>query len=297
MTQDQDFATGDPLQHPQYRFGDDVSLWPLAKVARAREHANRLASQLDMWASTTEMHVHDDFSDDRTRWRLRLRLETPPPLLHWSTSLGDVVHNLRSALDAAIWQFAALNCTQSPPSRELMFPVVQDERAWDSAVRRRLPGVPAAVVARVRFLQPFGVAGEYRSRHPLVLLQSLSNADKHQAAIHCRCRANAVEGSFFVEFGDEEAAERNVPPGFEFAVPELVDGAILGQWAARDPIQNASAKFTVSFEPVIQIGEDQHPLGHVVTELLRFVEVAQVILHSGVDASMPAQQGVVVLPE
>lgn len=285
----------DGLSRPVYRVGRDVSAWPMAKLARAREHAQRLLSQVDLWSSTAQMQVANEFTDDRMTWRLRLRLASASPLMQWSTSLGDVVHNVRSSLDAAIWQFAAMDGAQSPPKRDLMFPIVTDESKWDAAVRKRLSGVPSPVVARVKLLQPFGVPEEHRRQHPLVWIQSLSSADKHQASVHCRCRPTEVAGSLSVEFGDEEAATRNTPPGFEFAVPELSDGALLGEWKTLDPIVDTKAEFTVSFEPVVRIDEKDHPLAHVMTAILEYVNGSQLLMHGGANPDRPPNQEVVLV--
>jgi hypothetical protein len=111
-----------------------------------------------------------------------------PPSPGWGLLLGDVAHNLRSALDNLITVLVVRNERQ--PRRSNGFPVYLDESDWQNKVADRYPaGGPLANVSqqdydRIAALQPFiGRDRETAGTTPLGALHRISNADKH-GAIH-----------------------------------------------------------------------------------------------------------------
>lgn len=108
------------------------------------------------------------------------RLDDPPSFL--GIILGDIVHNLRSALDHVTWQMVRHG--RSPhltPSQitQVQFPIHDSSIEFDNNRERRLRGVGAVQESIVKRYQPYQ-RGARASDHPFALLQRLSNLDKHQ---------------------------------------------------------------------------------------------------------------------
>src|SRR3954452_1429230 len=80
--------------------------WAGAKVDRATAHYADLKARIDAWFASDPYRLESVIADDRCNWTLYLRVDRPPRLVEWATILGDCLHNLRSALDAAVWELA-----------------------------------------------------------------------------------------------------------------------------------------------------------------------------------------------
>jgi hypothetical protein len=118
----------------------------------------------------------------------------PAPVLQWGVMVGDVVNNLRAALDYLVWELSVLH-TGGPPSptasskqrgvwRRIGFPTVLREPDWNAICTEKLAVVDPRLYAEFEELQPFCAAkhrGEDPDRHPLTMLNELWNRDKHRA--------------------------------------------------------------------------------------------------------------------
>ena len=167
------------------------------------------------------MHTEGSFSEDRLTWQFILHVTKLPPVEEWSLLLGDFVHNLRSSLDACIWEFATRDGRTPPKQRQVQFPIVESETKWADARRSQLQTVPDEIAERVRILQPFNRPEDERPRDALVLLQELSNRDKHRSSISVGLNVYSYTADMTLDFGSREASERNVPPRVEYFTPEI----------------------------------------------------------------------------
>lgn len=136
-----------------------------------------------------------------TRWTaaivtLTLRPGAGAPVLHWGTIIGDIVHNLASALDNLVWELSQVNPHASPrPSnakggrnwdrlqRAIAFPYCKDSKDWPSACDHYLPFVDPALYTIFEEAQPFYAQqhhGEDPEHHSFWVLHELWNRDKHR---------------------------------------------------------------------------------------------------------------------
>lgn len=74
-----------------------------------------------------------------------------------SLVLGEHLYQLRSALDACIYQAAVYATGKNPPQNEngLEFPITSDPREWPKLARRRLAELPAGVQKGIESVQPY----------------------------------------------------------------------------------------------------------------------------------------------
>ena len=157
-----------------------------AKIARAKEHLETIETEAKNHLEA-KPHQIVQHIDPSTGWNvLRPRPMSPLPL-RWGVVAGDLVHDLRSALDHLIWQLVL--ASGAIPDEMNQFPIFSTgrvEKSQASNRRRRwsdyLHGVPAEATAVIKALQP------YRRRMrvlyvPLERLAEFSNTDKHRTLV------------------------------------------------------------------------------------------------------------------
>ncbi len=177
------------------------------KVERAREHIETLRLAVDEYATRVRPRV--DWRLDVSRSTLRAYLvapEEPPDRL--SAIIGDIVHNLRSALDTRMYRILSdradrhrsAGCPGAKPDRQrFAFPVVSSrhrlvtgewhQRLGDRKLFRALERVqpyrhfdvqtPAELKASIRY-------------DPLTVLHDLWNVDKHRTTHTALCGVRVV---------------------------------------------------------------------------------------------------------
>lgn len=155
------------------------------KFNRAKEQFDEFRVELDAFldAEPEPYFSRGEFDHDSWEWieRFQVRREFP---LRLGVILGDCIHNLRSALDHLICQVTLLDLPDGASSDgvcdKTQFPIICDgERKFEDRAKRMIPGLNADHRALVKHLQPYH-AGNDAHRHPLAVLASLSNADKHR---------------------------------------------------------------------------------------------------------------------
>jgi hypothetical protein len=175
-------------------FGDDLS-WRV-KLKQARTHLDKLQRDVDEYVRDGHARFEHLYDADRCQFAAILRADYPPPLSIGAT-VGDVLHNLRSALDNVTWHVVTQFTPKPEDSHKVYFPITQEESTFDVEAPSRLPGVPSDVVAVFRQLQPWYWRVQARDvlgakqvpkkedqadvrRRPLSVLSRLSNFDKHR---------------------------------------------------------------------------------------------------------------------
>lgn len=103
--------------------------------------------------------------------------EVKSPPLRVGVLVGDIVHNLRSALDQVAWQLARLSKPKKSPPRGTYFPICATQKTSDSKTTQdKQRGINARYVKVIRSVQPFASG----AHGPLLLLSTLSIRDKHR---------------------------------------------------------------------------------------------------------------------
>lgn len=142
-----------------------------AKIARAREHHLRLDDELHAYLDSDPLALRKQVENDGTI-ALFLDVTTPPPLT-LSVLVGEIVQQLRSAVDHIAW---ALVTAAGGSADRTVFPVCTTEP--EKGVRV-IGGVGEEALARIRDAQPFSSVGD-PAVHPLHVLHRLANVDKHR---------------------------------------------------------------------------------------------------------------------
>ena len=149
------------------------------KVKRAGKHLN----ELERKARTFIDRLPDNFTRklDPNDFNYVI-YEVPPnraPPLTFGPVLGDVIHNLRSALDHIAWQLALL--TKSRPFKYTAFPIITDKKPKSlNEFKRLTKDVWPEAIPIIRELQPYH-RGDAAKFHELAILHALWIDDKHRA--------------------------------------------------------------------------------------------------------------------
>ncbi len=163
-------------------------LGPGLKVSRANLQLKRLTIEVDRFIRREPYAIvrHEDVNTEENSaivyGIMNVREGWPAPL---SIILGEIIHDLRSALDHLVWQLV-IKATATEPVRKTGFPIYFDQGGYDSDGERLLDSVDADARQIIRKTQPF-YTGEGKMS-PLWLLHELSNIDKH----HCIYGVGAI---------------------------------------------------------------------------------------------------------
>jgi hypothetical protein len=166
-----------------------------AKIERAEFQRAALDAECKAWTEQQRAEVVHHYDSDTTWHRFVVKAIDPvPPPLVWSVVLGEIVHDLRSALDHTIWQLVlSNNCV---PDKGNQFPIFSRYPKQPGAMNTCLNGVATAPATRIKQLQPYRRKNR-KEPDPLEILGYLSNTDKHRT-IH----AVAAVTSSLVNTGD-----------------------------------------------------------------------------------------------
>jgi hypothetical protein len=157
-----------------------------AKLDRAEEHMAELKLRLVAHMSRPDVVVgRVEYRPDKPGKENLLTHVTVQGLPHSVPVIaGDVVHNLRSALDHVAWQLVIINGgTPVEPGtgrRATQFPILRDPPKQLEVAG----GISAAALEVVREAQPYACS-DWRGRL-LAALQHISNTDKHREAVRGR---------------------------------------------------------------------------------------------------------------
>src|ERR1022692_2099038 len=96
---------------------------------------------------------------------------------------GDALQCMRSSLDYLVWELVLTNGNE--PCRKNAFPIsltVQDYK-YEVDKRKRLNGIKPTACALIDKLQPFHLPETEREKSPLVVLDKLTNINKHRRVL------------------------------------------------------------------------------------------------------------------
>jgi hypothetical protein len=153
-----------------------------AKLDWAEKHLNALSEEMRgfMEREGETFTVEYDATENAHLVRVEEKREIPR---EWGLALGDVVHNIRSALDHLVYQLVGLAQAKAHTSHQ--FPIVDHPNDWMGKVvdpplqgrRGQLDFIDPGLVAMIEALQPYKpTTGLPR----LTIIRRFSNTDKHR---------------------------------------------------------------------------------------------------------------------
>jgi hypothetical protein len=240
-----------------------------AKIARAREHFDTLSAEVGRFIDSRPYQAVGEDEAETGDWVVRVRFEGQLPF-RCSAIVGDIVHNLRSALDHLIWELVLAN--GATPTDKTGFPIFKNVDAFNAGVLNKVSGVSPAVMQKLRELKPYK-----EGNGALWRLHRLDIVDKHHLLLPVvsAVRVFSMNAEGFLE------AARNAAPGksfayqFPFQVPEpeqhcpLEDGTVV----YRIPANNRRLQVDLhpSFTFDVAFGEPEDVRCESLIETLRYI--------------------------
>jgi hypothetical protein len=158
------------------------------KIARAQQYLQTLYGEMEAWSDRQPWRLVDEVHDDGRKHFWRVRITEPIPI-DWAVVLGEAIHNLRSALDQAVywltvdWTGDELALSSFPvyTQRANFYQRAKKTGTWSSSGGMyKIRGIGPGPQAFIEALQPY----PQRHRRPycldLRLLHDLWNQDKHR---------------------------------------------------------------------------------------------------------------------
>lgn len=175
----------------------DILLQVKTKLDRARSHHSSLDADIREWEVEHLDAVEASPVLRDVRYEYRVDDVPEMPALQWGAVIGDVLHNLRSALDYLAWHAAATSAAGDVknPGR-VVFPVASTPGLYDNS-----PATQQFSNAYKAFFEQFQPIHQWPGpdrwvgsyEHPLLMLQRLSNADKHRVITPVLGRQGAIK--------------------------------------------------------------------------------------------------------
>lgn len=255
------------------------------KMRRAQEHFHALSNTINEFTGGNPYEIVNDFKPEINYYALRFKVrEWPSPT--WSPIIGDMVHNMRSALDHLTWQLVLRNSRK--PSTGNLFPIFTKdpldptayvtEGEYKTAHKRwkdRIRGMHPHDVDILKLLQPYQ-RGEDAKSDSLARLNELSNRDKHRE-FHFAAQS-LMEYDFSVKETTRNASPR--PVYFKPKGEILKDGEVIARFipSAVGPDPQLDMDLTLHYD--IAFGEGSPLEGLAFKEALPtlFRHTADIIL-------------------
>ncbi len=186
------------------------------KQRQADEHVARFAAACDEYVNAANLSLRNERNVQTGTIRVRLHADAEPPLSLGAT-IGDVLHNLRSALDSVAWEACLRAGVPQSREREVQFPIGTDPARWPTLAGRQLPNLSPEHLEVFRGLQPWFWDEEARAhgiedlrstaeRHALAKLHMFARIDRHRVPHPVLARAGhnwlGHDGDVTIDFAD-----------------------------------------------------------------------------------------------
>jgi hypothetical protein len=149
------------------------------KLLRADTHREELKSLIEAFVDSKPYDFYVQLDQQASAWVIRVKVLEEPPLM-LGIIVGDIVHNIRSALDHLACQFV-LHSGNKPTTRTA-FPLFDKKPKPGSKAEKRwndiTAGMNAEALEYVDHFQPYHTAAKPEP-HLLSMLNILWNWDKH----------------------------------------------------------------------------------------------------------------------
>jgi hypothetical protein len=249
----------------------------VAKIGRAEEQQRALDSDFLVWlneAMIEEKAITFFRQRDPDSGYFHFVVETLPdtPRFRWGLMLGEIVHSLRSALDALAYALADLDSPGRGDDHVTQFPIylLGTKRFWkDDLIRRQIQHIALPHRQMIERVQPYQTSKPARD-NALALLQRLSNTDKHRG-IHVTLLAFDPRSFLDPDFLDlTNASATHTALGGPFKVGAKVVTVGIERIDPNGPEPEVKMK-TSFMSPHIAL-EDGAPLKYVIPNLSNAVK-------------------------
>lgn len=222
----------------------------VSKWARAKTKSERLTNSIYTFCKDHPIALEAKLREGRLGVDLICAMnDMVIPLSEWSVDLGEVVYSLRSSLDNLIYVCAQQHADPPPNPRRIQFPIIQDLCQYQNVVRDITPQISSGIADLLEKIQPFqrnnpNVEGT-PDLDPLVLLNWISNHDKHRMPVPFLVLPKEIGINHICEFESAQDASENVPPDVVVHVAPLSHGKTIIEHRTKHPVKMVSGKLDI----------------------------------------------------
>jgi len=147
------------------------------KIERAKKHLHDMEAEVRLFLEG-KPYVIGTRGDPETGRRIYYLVSVREPALGLAAMVGDVLQNLRSALDHLAYQLVLVGTRGVTPSRRVYFPIADDGTKYKTEKPGRVKGMRQDAIDAIDALKPYKGGND-----PLWRLHRLSIVDKHRLLI------------------------------------------------------------------------------------------------------------------
>ncbi|MCU1268739.1 MAG: hypothetical protein JWN74_33 [Acidobacteriaceae bacterium] len=238
------------------------------KIERAKKHLRDLAAEVLSLQHTTIL-TPDPNTGIAPNPMVLLhpnKFQKVPTLSFEAVAIaGDVVHNLRSALDHLAKQLVLVGVTTAPPVvpltdkelRQIEFPIAETFAKYETDKARKVKGMTPAAIEAIDKLKPYKGGNDALWR-----IHELDNIDKHRTlftvAHDFLFTADWFDGAYLLKADNPHFAgvEPNVERDVQAEIEEAISESEIGQTNALLPSLHQLVDFVeslvLSFKPLLE---------------------------------------------
>lgn len=259
------------------------------KLEWAKLHADALKVEIQRWC--------DAQGERLTAWTLTQKLDSDRQCIvvslgsvalptDWMLMIGDAVYNFRACLNYLAWDLVRAGAEPKPRNRKSVeFPIHTERGGFDRAVRIGLPGIRKEHLAVVEQHQPYHAARHESlvqgpgaitgpASHPLAVLQTLSNNDKHHNPQYTFPQnfGQLTFSADYIDFIVERLEPANPFPGVFYSGAEIATA--YGRVTGPNPQVkvNLQGSTAIAIEPGLWLWDALDKIGVAIAGLVSEVE-------------------------
>lgn len=145
------------------------------KIERAKEHIRQIETEVRSFLMTNPYIVRTK-RDPQTRKLIYYLVSVRDTPARMSAIAGDVLHNLRSALDHLAYHLVLVG--GGTPSKQTYFPISDDAATYKTEQPGKVKGIRPDAIKAIDAIKPYGGGND-----TLWCLHRLDNVDKHRLLI------------------------------------------------------------------------------------------------------------------
>ncbi len=160
------------------------------KVDRARAHYEVLQEEVTRFLDTQYERILTEPEEHGKKFWVPNGFDQVPRA--FAAIIGDIVHNLRTALDYLVYELARLDNEKVPEPKDTQFPICLWRNQWKEQSKKRLRGISPEHVEVIDSFQPyhFRDQGKDPKLATLAVLHELDIQDKHKLVLPAFARVN-----------------------------------------------------------------------------------------------------------
>ena len=240
-----------------------------AKLARAEFHLLELGVRVRDYLSSAPFRIVGEYDDTAHEYVMKAEqaADYPPVPAELILIAGEVVHQLRSALDHLVWDLVVEQTGEPPPGTDDGFPIFSTADGYNRRAHQKVRGVSAAAADLIKVWQPYHL-GDRAEEELIWAVQALNNTDKHR--LIPVTLIYAFVGAVNMTVDNNPPVE--ILPWQEFMRDALVDGMEVARVAVADGDRatfNVPVGVDIAFERVGDLRN--HPVNDLLSKMTHHV--------------------------